>query len=75
MKLDDHDDIECVLQRALRALNFWLPHVPADGAKEIIERIAADAELLIWIDDQPVLEQDAETLGWIELMPTIEEVK
>ena len=70
MRLDDHDDIECVLQKALRALNFWLPHVPAEGSEEVISRVATDAELLIWIEGDAVTEPDAETLGWIKLQPT-----
>jgi len=69
-------DFLAEIQRLQKALNFWLPSVPMDGDKSIIDRIAHDAQLLAGYNELEVPEEkDAQTMGWIELMPTIEEVK
>lgn len=71
---DDLRESQEEVQRLQRALAFWLPSVPTDGAQQVIDRITHDAFLLTGYEPEED-EPDAETLGWIELMPQIEEVK
>lgn len=72
--IGEHQDVEELLQKALLALDFWLPSVPENGLpKEMFDRICHDAELLIYRDGDMI--RDAETLGWVKLTaPTSSEV-
>lgn len=72
---EEYVALEQRYQKVLEALFFWLPSVPRDGSKEIIERIANDSFLLVDLDGQGYQLPDAESLGWIELMPQIEQVE
>lgn len=55
------------IQRLQRALHFWLPHVPAKGAHEVLMRTGDDAMLLAGYDPTEPVELDAEARGWITL--------
>lgn len=64
LRLVSSDQLRSDIQRLQRALQFWLPGVPADD-DEIAERVGNDAMLLVGYqgDDDGC----AESLGWIHL--------
>lgn len=57
-------DLRAEVNRLQKALAFWLPHVPAEGLEEILERTGDDAMLLFGHDGD---ERCAEQRGWIVL--------
>lgn len=68
---DEVRELQEEVQRLQKALNFWLPSVPADGPEEIADRIAHDAILLLGHEPEGGPEQDAETRGWVRLQFSI----
>jgi hypothetical protein len=62
----ERDELLKRIQNLQRALNFWLPCVPAACRDErIVDRIAYDADLLAGYEGPAV--DTAEELGWIRL--------
>lgn len=58
-------DLENEVQRLQVALAFWLPHVPAEGPEEILNRVGDDSMLLCGLQGDPP--PSAEERGWIKL--------
>lgn len=71
---DEIRELQAEVQRLQRALNFWLPVVPAHGPEVLADRIGHDAGLLVGYEpdgDHERDQQTAEELGWIRLSDSI----
>jgi chromosome segregation ATPase len=73
--LENYAKQNAEIQRLQRALNFWLPKMPAgdDDTSELFQRLGDDIALLVGYDGE--MEAEAEERGWVTLNAQPQEAK